>query len=555
MIRASLPCLWLALAPALPAVAADFPLEDYVPADFHRRFLSVSPNLSLNLSGHEQEGPGTGYEASRADRGLGLGVNYGSSRQSQALRWDVSTGGGFHAHGEGDESDDRGTSSPANLSVYGHEGDSRSLGGNAFARLSGQWFVRERFFLGAAGTADFQLSPVGERNGSDWRLGPPTASGDTATFFASRSASESEDVFVQAGFRVAAGVGRIQDVTFAETGMFLLDRLAEATGNRLRLDKERMRDLEAFVEARRKRRPFYDSRRAATHDLESVDLFLREKAGMAALPARAVLEMADEWRHAGRMRRKSGHETRLFPFARASWRDYRSEYDRHEHVRAVPLDSARDPGKLVPGDAAPGAWAFQRNVRREYRGMSVLGVGLESAWHRPWRRFWQLDVEAWGRNALERVEAGERSRQDTGTAPAIPASETVEYLEYVHPRLEYGARCGAAWLPTSRTLLRANVEASFDLKLDYLDPSGVDHLFTHQPEQEALRETYRLGLNGEYHLSDRLTAFSWFQASFQRFDAKDEAEPGFDEYGNQATDREGSAIRLDLSAGLRYYLF
>lgn len=552
MIRASLPCLLLAAA---HLAAADFPLEDYVPADFHRRYLSVSPGLNWSRYDRESDVYQPGVESVNEDRSGGIGLNYGSVRNSRKLRWDVSTGGRLGLRG-GDGAEKRTDPGLAGSgSRFDQTGDNLDANLGGFSRMSGKWHARERISIQASGAADFHWLPTGERNGSGWNLIPLDGRGDSALFNSFDNEYGNSEITFRTTASLGAGYGRLEEVTFAETGMHLLDRVEEVTGRRVRLGKGGMRDLEAFVEARRKRRSFFDARRAAHYDVESVCLFLRDR-GLDSLPPRAVLEMADEWRHAGRVRRFTGWELRMVPFLHATWEDHRREENREDFQRRVALDSVGDPAALTPAAPVPGATRTFAAETRSWRSQTQYGAGLEAAWRRPWRRFWQFDMDAWARYGLESQESGFHARRDTG---GTDDQRSDRYASFSYPRMESGASASATWLPTSRTLVGAMLDGRVNRKLDYLDPGDAAWLFGAsgaEVEQDVLDWTLSLGLHARYHLDDRLAFWGNLNAGVERRDSRDEGEAGMGEFPVTLPRRlESSRMNASLMGGLTWYLF
>ena len=103
--------------------------------------------------------------------------------------------------------------------------------------------------------------------------------------------------------------------------MFLVDRIQARIGKNLELDFSEMKQLEAFVESRRKERLFLDSRSSEIFDVESIEMFLRKKGSIEYFPASVILEMADEWHFTQWQERLSGWEVKLFPYFQLQFRD------------------------------------------------------------------------------------------------------------------------------------------------------------------------------------------------------------------------------------------
>jgi hypothetical protein len=319
-----------------------------------------------------------------------------------------------------------------------------------------------------------------------------------------------------------------------------------------------MRALESHVEARRKARPFSDFRLAAIHDVESIDMFLREREGLSSLPARAVLLMADEWGHAFRHPRGSGWEWTAYPFYRWQLSRDRRKDTMREHLRILPSDPAPDADTLSPEGRDPDPSLVIREFSRAWRSETAWGLAARLSGGRPWRRAWQFDAEL-----LVRWSSVTRVLDDTrriDTVGGTFATETGRDFSYRFPMLEGEYSAAVRYYPHSRTAVGLVYSARASRKLDYTLENGEAEAFRglvgRDLDQDALAWSQRLGLDVRYFLNHRLSADADVSAEHLGFDREDEL--GFD-YPSSPNPPEGgrysSRVIFRGRAGLTYYLF
>lgn len=536
-----------ALVGGLAGAVEPLKLEDYVPADFHRRYLSAEPRLSWNENESETEMGLFRRKTSNDWRFGALHLKHGSERFSQDFRWRIDCGSGLDFNGYGNGEEDR--RKEITSSSYSQSREDANFRYSAFTRLYAQEYLRGRFFVAPGFAADWHHSPEGGGEYSSWWLAPYSIAGDSSRFIRYHTGTDLDEIRLSGNARLEAGFGRIQDVRFAETGLFILDRLAETTGQPLALDAAGMRELEAAVEARRKQRPFLDFRRAAIYDLETVAAFLQERRGGEALPARTVLEMADEWHYGGMHSRKSGWEAKAYPFAEWRWNEVEETSHNWEWTANVP-GLARPDSLLRAADAA--APAPRRTRYKRFDAEKTLGAGARADWHRPWRRYWQFNAMAFGRAARVEKEMGEKRISDSaGTATAGYRP----YIEFVYPAFEAGASLEAAWYPDSRSSLSATAGLGWSRTLDYLgSKASLSAHLGETPVRKTVSARPSLLLSGEYWVSPRMIATCKAEYAYHWNDGQGAIEY-LPEYGRplDAGWTSGSSLRLD--ASLRYYLF
>lgn len=541
------------LAAAL-ASASDFPLEDYVPADYHQHYLSVIPDLNWNVYSSTDDYPVEWRERTFDSYTTRLRLNQGSEKFAQEAAWKVSNGLSLDMSGQGN---DNGTRRPLGLpwiESYHTDQDQGSVRYDAFSRISGNRYLFGAWFIAPSSELDLTHIPLSGGKDKGWTLGTTRGLGDSTQFRLTRGESEGNVLNLGVDARLAAGYGRVQDVTFAETGLFLLDRISEAMGRKITLDKSGMHDLQAFMEARRKLRPFYDYRKAAIHDLESMVEFIRKHAGTEALPARAILEMSDEWYHSGRHRRSSGWEVRAFPFLKWSWRESSSSHLQREYSRTLPLGAPVNADSLVRLVSGQPPTGFRRQDFRQFDGETSFGAGARASYRRPWRRFYQFELSGHSRFTRVGTENGEEQKTDTLENAESPF--TGRYLKIEYPYLEAGWLASAAFFPNSRTSVSADLQGEWWRKMDYLGSKArLTETFGRSPNQKAVSYWQSLGLEADYFLSHRLILRMGIHGSNDWRYSQDEYGRTIWEGDRETPVSESWNPRFGADAGLTYYLY
>lgn len=552
--------LWSLSLVGLPALLMaatdDFRLEAYIPADFHRHYLSLSPQLSWEDSETGDRYSGTEMENSSARGSQGLSVRHGSKRQAPALRWSTSSALEL-SRAASQYRQSSGSVSGSEAGMYGFRtgGSSSERRYHVFASVQGtvQWYFGDWFFLALSADPWISAMPPDRSRTESWDL-QELPGLDSLRYAFNRRESEHDELHAVAGGSVAIGYGRIEDVGFAETTLFLLDRIRAATGRDVRLTLEEVRALEVHLEARRRQRPFYDARMASIYDLEGIDAFLNARAGAERLSARAILEMADVWNHAGRHRRESGWELRVSPYFAAAWHDNQARDDLRTYLRRVPSDPGIDGGSLRPGDADTLNSSLNATRSRSFRQEARLGASLAMAYRRPWRRLFQFDWNASARASRNYLGLGDRTAR-YGTEAGSSLHERYVTTEY--PLLEADVDGSAAFFPDTRTEVRAGLRIGGWKKLDYLgskrEPAAI---LGHEPHQDSWARQLEANLGAEYYLGPRLSVYVRAEAWWNRTVRRDEVSslPVVSD-GSPTVVNGWNSRGVSTRASLTYYLF
>lgn len=538
----------IALTGGLSAAVEPLKLEDYVPADYHRQFLSVSPGFAFNGYDTEREEDSSWQEIGNTLPSARLQLNHGAHRFTQYRRWKIECGSIISA--EGDEYRSEDSRNPPAVTAYSDHRDNSVFRYSAYTRLGAQQYLGGRFFLAPSGSLDWDHTPSADGKTIAWSIYPSLNGSDSNQFSRHRSETEYDRFRVSGNAKVEAGFGRIQDVGFAELGLYMLDRIAETTGKPLALDAQGMHDLEAAVEARRKQRPFLDYRAASVYDLETVALFLEERRGGEALPARAILAMADEWHHHSHDR-TSGWEVKAYPFMEWAWDQNDRTEDAWNSSKVLPASSAADPDSLAR-IADAGFTAPKRTLTRQFESRVGAGAGVRADWKRPWRRFWQFNAAAYGKLYRDHREFGDKGRTDSAGASR---NVYVRFLDITYPAYDCGASLEAKWYPSSRTSLAAGTGVGIQGTMDYLD-SKADQtpLPGPVPERKTLDVSPSISASGNYWVNPRLTA-SFYAAYGWYWNERQGAVENLMLGGAPINRTSASGSDLRLTAGLRYYLF
>lgn len=441
--------------PAL-APAQDFRLEDYEPAPFHRHYLSVAPGLNWTSSGYRQERDSSDTESGNGYGNPSLAFAYGSRAWDPSREWKL--GSAFRLGREGSES--RSTYTSASEFAEPRLDATRHVNGNGALKLSAdasyRKYFRKNWFAEPAGKGFAEYSPADRNRGRSW--GRQAWTPDSSAIYIRTDRTRNEHQFEEGTLAFAAGHGRIVDVGFASTGLFMLDRLAGSGAPRMRLDAQGMRELEGFIESRRKLRPFLDGRRAAIYDMASVERFLKERGG-APIPAEALLAMADEWSHPSPIPRLRGWELSVSPFLRGSWREDRRRNEGREWSGIRP--AAEETDAAIDALTSGPETQSSRSRTRSFESDREYGVAAQWRFQRPWRRQFQFSLTADFRYSDTWTELG---NSGTTTLNGTAESERSAFLKRRFYAAEWDAGGSAAWIPQSRFWMRASLKGHADWK-------------------------------------------------------------------------------------------
>jgi hypothetical protein len=535
--------------------AAGFLLEDYVPADSHRHYLSITPDFHWDAGEGKDEGPRQRINWGNGRLQPNLVLNQGSERVAQGFSWSVSN----TLAAQGSDSEDstyiRDAITPAlplprNKSLNSTEDRRWFL--NALTRTSAKWYPAGRLSISPAFDATITLMPDRETVNRNWAITAPE--GDSVRYGETHTHTGSDNVQLNLGVRTDIGYGRIQDVRFAESVLFLLDRLSEALGRDIELDPGTLHELHANVEARRKLRPFFDLRQSAIYDMESILQFLKERFPGETMSSRAILEMADEWDYAWRRPRESGWEIKAYPFARSAWNDNNTRFRSTIRNVAFAEGTHVDGDSLFHSDLADTPGNPGRESFRRYTSETGFGLGISADYKRPWRRFFQFNLSAFAQWSRVGEEYG--TDQNIAASGSIPESHQYRNLAFAYPMIESGFEAGASWFPSTRSSLRAYLKGEGRRKQDYLgskveiaEAAGIPL------RQKFISYAHTLGLNAEYFFGPRLVLrLSGYQRTNWSL-SEDELNDTPWDYGPPPHSMESWYPQMNVDLGLTYYLF
>jgi hypothetical protein len=523
------------------AAAQDFRLEDYEPADFHRHFLSLTPNLDLGVTTYR----GSGSDADQFHRIWSgspyLELAYGSRAWSPMRSWKI--GAKTDVQASGNLANGRsGNGTPDQ--PYESEGSQSDRSASAGFQVDARYrrYIRGLWYLEPSVQGRLSLSPEIPSRSRGWSRGPNVGS-DSARFYLDRRRSQSFSHVESAGIGIPFGWGRIVDVGFASTALFMLDRWGGSGSRAPVLDGKSMHDLEAYLESRRKQRPFFDRRRAAIYDMVSVQRFL-EKTGGQPVPAEALLAMADEWANPSPLPRERGWEVKLQPTLSYYWNYSRYSDRRLSTFLILPADES--PSRIVDALEKPDPdtlWYWNRS----FTGLLEYGLGIRWEYRHPWRRHFQFSASSYLREVQSRREMGGSA---SGYGLYSPGYDNPGYYAYRHPRTEAGLSGWAAWIPDSRAYLRLTGSAS-GVRFGRFDPISDRLPFDSHPKGEV---NGTLACEGWYEVAPRLAADARVQVDTQWNDDQMVQISSWN-YGYSTPYRESRSTDVSARVRLTYYLF
>jgi hypothetical protein len=539
----TLPRLALFL-PVLPGLLAaqGFRLEDYEPAPYHRHFLSLAPGISWEARGESRDRDTTRTESMLGNGSPSLWLAFGSRAWDPSREWNLGAGlqvGGTGYGTRGSFETEAGFIGPLSEETRYTYGDGRSLAsGSASYRKS----LGRSWFLEPAGKGSLIYAPNSRSRNRSWERHAQPIPSDSVSFTYRTYSSRRDNQSGEATLSFAVGLGRILDVGFASTGLFMLDRLAESGAPAAHLDAQGMRDLENHIESRRKQRPFLDRRRAAIYDMATVERFLAARGG-APIPAEALLAMADEWANPSPIPRKRGWELKAYPFLRGSWREDRLRDGQSEWSALRP--AAEDEDRSIAAVTAGSQWRSSGSRSRSFQGEREYGMAVNWEYQRPWRRRFQFALGADGRYSDTRIELGtsSRNRQSYGQDPEVSA-----YLEQNYAALSGNLLASATWIPESRSWVKASWTAYSQWKGNQPPPDGLFE------ERSAWDASARADLVCGYEISPRLAvrgSLAWDGSRSDGF----WREPDYTVYRYRFEHRVNTNSTWHADLSFNYYLF
>jgi hypothetical protein len=537
------PLAFLALCFPVLAAAQDFRLEDYEPAPFRRHYLSLTPGVSWQSNTNRQDGDTLRMESSTGSGSPSLGASFGSQAWDPSREWKLAAnvrvaGSGYGSRNrtgpEGDRQPD-----PSDGGWQGNGG--ASLGGSADAAY--RKYLGRRWFLEPSARGSLDHNPRARSRGRAWDRSFLYAPSDSAVFTYRTFRSSWYRNGEEASLGFAIGFGRIREVGFAATGLFMLEHLPPGDAAAAHMDLQGMRELEAYLEERRKARPFLDRRRAAIYDMASVNRFLEGRGG-ARIPAEALLAMADEWSNPSPIPRRSGWEAKTYPFIRGSWADNRG-WDEQKTWSEIRPGSESERASVAAATAGPeDRYGVSRS--RSFQGARELGWAAAWEFQKPWRRHFQFGMGADSRYSEIREELGSSYRTNDWPFPGTAYSA---YLEQRYTALAGKAEATAAWIPGSRSWTQASWSARAGWKGNQAPiNAGL------AGDASARTASTRIALEEGYEVAPRL-AFAGTLAWEGSWSDGFRRELAYPEYAFRAFRREDRASSWNWDFQLRYYLF
>ena len=171
-----------------------------------------------------------------------------------------------------------------------------SVSGSARHRdyISGHWF-RE---AGVSGRAAWSYTSIRQTRAGD----PPDP--------VSHSGSETDSRDAQFAIPLRLGVGRIHEVSYARTALYILDDLEDRGRLLRRPDRETIDDLANRLREVENDRVF-DSRERRIHELRQVATFLQDRGLVGHIDAQTYASIKDSWRYVSHPARGSGLEASI----------------------------------------------------------------------------------------------------------------------------------------------------------------------------------------------------------------------------------------------------
>ena len=321
-----------------------------------------------------------------------------------------------------------------------------------------------------------------------------------------------------------------------------------------------MKQLEAFVEARRKERSFFDSRSSEIFDVESIEIFLRKKGSIEYFPARVILEMADEWHFTKWQERLSGWEVKLFPYFQLQFRDRKYSNNSTTYSGRFPKDQLNSNGEIQSmAKSALMDQSESKFTEDKFYGTKIFGLGATMAYHLPYRRFYQASASITSRFEKNIVESGKTTTRSTNPTPPpnLLSSISHSYMEYEFPGAELGLNLSLAFYPSSRTSVFLTENTNYRVKFDYTDnKESLTSYLGRVPFQDSRVLVSNLELKADYFLGHRLKLEAYgtfYHAIWHTQDVETETESWL---RNGVTGvEEGDHYYFRIGSGITYYLF
>ncbi len=311
-------CLCHALYPADSTTV--FCLSEYKPPAFSYHLLEIHPNASLSgntgdensdiifLSGMEDSYHpyGSSDQYSSANSSAGLSANHACYGWKKSIEWQVSNAAVIAGNmgidpGRYDEQYD------GDYTYYNEGSNIQGSGGYQFSITAAHYFAWP-FFIGASVSPGVRGS--GYKGESSRKRLEYSSFSDSGKYWHENTSRYRHSYSISSSSVLSAGIGHIDEVTFAAVAINMLDVLNKSSGHNYR--KSDIQKLAAFLEVRKKRRSF-DSRSAFIEDIDSLCGFLKINGMSSNISPREILELADQWQYAFRQKRSSGYKIVLYP--------------------------------------------------------------------------------------------------------------------------------------------------------------------------------------------------------------------------------------------------
>ncbi len=538
----------------------NFPLSSYVPTDYFRHYLMVSPMLRSQYYGMNKVF--NSYDQSKYNNQNGdlqLSIHHEYKKYNHY----------FEFSGTSDllgRESSYFSSNEYGLEMPSYEGKINSFHASDFnyefkTNNAGRWYYRENTFLSYLLKLEFNQRPWDKNRSDTRRIYPlPPYSQDSLVLNLENSMDNSDTHRISVDGTFPVGFGRINDVSFPARIYFILERIQQRTNKKIILDIPAMNRLQSLVETRRKERMFVDTRAADIYDIETLAQSLSEKSGLDHLPAGAILEMADEWSYSQRQNRKSGWDIKAFPYFRfefdGSWRNTKST----SHFDTLTMAQIDTRAKILALDSKTiGNESGNEYWNSSYLGTRRFGLGMAFAYEKPIHRFYQFSASASAR--LEKFNGASRERNRStfydSELPANSAFKSSKKLQYEFPAAESEGNFNLSWYPSTRTTFGLSGTADYRVQFDY---TGSKKEMTDSIGRIPYQDVRRLNITGQfygnYFLSPRLGLLSGINFNKSIWHTKDGLMDGIQgESIYQASVESGRFSNYGFNCSIQYYLF
>ena len=496
-----------------------FNLLRYLPPAFAYHRLEIMPRLSIwgNTSTRENthnysdypdtlisvENSGTAYNPSE----LGFNAHYGYYGWKRRTEWeigaDVSTTGRLNF-----EPDDYRENIHPGYAYQSYGKDRGGIGNvnGSFSISAAHYFSRPFFFgvrLGPGARAGVKRTHSIEKS---FKYSEPyrEIDEDTGIYAYEDYLVQGRNYRTEGIFSLRAGMGHIDDVSFAVAALNMIDRIAETEKTYKGCSARNVQGLAALIEKKYKRRSF-DSRTGYIEDIDSLCQFIRESGITDEVSPRTVLEIADQWQYALKQSRSKGYQVVVYPEVTWSREFAFTETEKTLYQLGVAPDYVLvDNTDNEFSSAIPSVTNWEEWTRQQELGYRL---NLQMRYERPLSRHYQLSVRAGGGGGINREwESSEDTYRNTyGADP-----EMMEY-RYAIPSVDASESVQLAYYPNTRTALSIRETVEYRRYFDFFDAYftgyDTDRYFTYSALENDRRElTVSIFGNATYYFSPQLQA-------------------------------------------------